>query len=55
MGDCGLRGGYLEGYNIDKSVWREITKLKDMFNLPTIGEVALDLTINPPRKGRESN
>ena len=54
MGDCGIRGGYLEGHNINKDVWREMTKLKDMFNLPTIGEVALDLGVNPPTLGRES-
>ena len=54
-GECGLRGGYVEGHNIERKVWEELTKIKDVFNLPTVGGVALDLVLNPPRKGRESD
>eukprot|EP01015_Nassula_variabilis_P001611 TRINITY_DN10873_c0_g1_i8.p1 TRINITY_DN10873_c0_g1~~TRINITY_DN10873_c0_g1_i8.p1 ORF type:complete len:310 (+),score=54.91 TRINITY_DN10873_c0_g1_i8:152-1081(+) len=54
-GDCGFRGGYVEAVNVDKKVWEELTKIKDVFNLPTIGGIALDLAVNPPKKGREAD
>jgi aspartate/methionine/tyrosine aminotransferase len=30
IGECGLRGGYLEGHNIDINVMKEILKLKSI-------------------------
>ena len=31
IGECGLRGGYLEAHNIDINVINELVKLKNIF------------------------
>jgi len=49
MGECGIRGGYFELFNIDSEVQQQITKLRTMYLCPnTTGQVLTDLMINPP-------
>ena len=49
VGECGLRGGYMELHNLEKDVFEQIFKLK-CINLcsNTMGQIATDLLINPP-------
>ncbi|XP_044076512.1 alanine aminotransferase 2-like [Siniperca chuatsi] len=55
MGECGLRGGYVELVNLDPAVLKYIYKLfsKDSC-APVLGQIALDLMTNPPQPGDPS-
>ncbi|XP_075953815.1 alanine aminotransferase 2 [Anarhichas minor] len=55
MGECGLRGGYVELVNLDPAVMKYIFKLfsKDSC-APVLGQFALDLLTNPPQPGDPS-
>jgi alanine transaminase len=55
MGECGLRGGYMELVNVDQSGIDEIYKLVSI-NLcsNTVGQVAVDVMCNPPKAGDPS-
>ncbi|XP_070775049.1 alanine aminotransferase 2-like [Enoplosus armatus] len=55
MGECGLRGGYVELVNLDPAVMKYIYKLfsKDSC-APVLGQIALDLMTNPPQPGDPS-
>ncbi|XP_047445085.1 alanine aminotransferase 2-like [Mugil cephalus] len=55
MGECGLRGGYVELVNVDPTVMKYIYKLfsKDSC-APALGQIALDLMTNPPQPGDPS-
>uniref|UniRef100_A0A8C4I123 alanine transaminase n=1 Tax=Dicentrarchus labrax TaxID=13489 RepID=A0A8C4I123_DICLA len=55
MGECGMRGGYVELINLDPDVMKYIYKLfsKDSC-APVLGQIALDLMINPPQPGDPS-
>ncbi|XP_045907941.1 alanine aminotransferase 2-like, partial [Micropterus dolomieu] len=55
MGECGLRGGYVELVNLDPAVLKNIYKLfsKDSC-APVLGQIALDLMTNPPQPGDPS-
>ena len=56
MGECGLRGGYMEVYNIDDYAMDIFYKLKSIeLCSNTIGQVATYLMIDPPKEGRESS
>jgi alanine transaminase len=49
MGECGVRGGYFELYNIDSQVQAQITKLRTMYLCPnTTGQILTDLMVKPP-------
>lgn len=52
---CGLRAGYVELVNIDPKVMTYIYKLfsKDSC-APVLGQIALDLMVNPPQLGDPS-
>ena len=55
MGECGLRGGYMETHNIDEKAADELYKLKSIeLCSNTIGQVATLLMVDPPKKGKES-
>lgn len=54
-GECGLRGGYVEMTNIHPGAVEEIYKTASINLSPnTIGQVALDCLVNPPKPGDES-
>ncbi|XP_061879650.1 alanine aminotransferase 2-like isoform X1 [Entelurus aequoreus] len=55
MGECGLRGGYMEIINMDNEVKAQLTKLVSVRLCPPVpGQVLMDLVVNPPRPGEPS-
>ncbi|XP_051984148.1 alanine aminotransferase 2 [Xyrauchen texanus] len=55
MGECGLRGGYVELVNLDPSVMEYIRKLFYTESCTPIGgQIALDLMADPPKPGDPS-
>ena len=49
IGECGLRGGYMEMFNIDPEVEAQIQKLKTVkFAANNNGQIVTDLMLNPP-------
>ena len=55
LGECGLRGGYMETYNLSNRAEQIFYKLKSIeLCSNTAGQVAVDLMVNPPLVGRES-
>lgn len=55
MGECGLRGGYVEVINIDPAVKAMYLKSLSAMLCPTaLGQAALDVVVNPPQKGEPS-
>ncbi|XP_077983529.1 alanine aminotransferase 2-like [Glandiceps talaboti] len=55
MGECGLRGGYMEAINIDPEVFAMLKKLVSAKLCPTtLGQIAMECTVNPPREGEPS-
>lgn len=52
---CGLRGGYVELVNLDPAVMKYIYKLFSTDSCaPVLGQIALDLMVNPPQPGDPS-
>lgn len=55
MGECGLRGGYMEVMNLDNGVKEQLRKLVSCRLCPPVtGQAALDVVMNPPQKGEPS-
>ncbi|KAM7379418.1 hypothetical protein PAMP_004969 [Pampus punctatissimus] len=55
LGECGLRGGYVELVNLDPTVMKYIYKLFSADSCaPVAGQIALDLMMNPPQPGDPS-
>lgn len=55
MGECGLRGGYMEIVNMDKYVQELIYKVLSVSLCSNIiGQVAIDLMMTPPQPGDPS-
>ena len=55
MGECGLRGGYAEIINMDPKVMAVLLKSISAMLCPTaVGQTAMDVVVNPPRKGEPS-
>ncbi|XP_062284845.1 alanine aminotransferase 2-like isoform X1 [Scomber scombrus] len=55
MGECGLRGGYVELVNVDPDVMKYVyTVFSTDTCAPATGQLALDLMINPPQPGDPS-
>ncbi|XP_031627595.1 alanine aminotransferase 1-like isoform X2 [Contarinia nasturtii] len=55
MGECGIRGGYVELINLDDSVKTMYQKSISAQLCPTtIGQAAIDVVVNPPKKGEPS-
>lgn len=49
LGECGVRGGYLEMHNIDPAVRQILLKLKSISLCSnTIGQIMMDLKVRPP-------
>ncbi|XP_065916025.1 alanine aminotransferase 1-like [Dysidea avara] len=55
VGECGIRGGYMEMVGVDQLVMDELEKYMSARLCPnTTGQVLVDLMVNPPRPGDES-
>ena len=55
LGECGLRGGYMETHNLSNRAEQILYKLKSIeLCANTIGQIATDLMVDPPHLGRES-
>ncbi|CEF68484.1 Alanine aminotransferase 1 [Strongyloides ratti] len=55
MGECGLRGGYVEFANIDGDVFAEFKKMTSAKLCSTVvGQAVIDTVVNPPKPGEES-
>ena len=55
LGECGLRGGYMETHNLSNRAEQMFYKLKSIeLCANTIGQMAVDLMVDPPHLGRES-
>jgi len=55
MGECGARGGYCEAVNVDPEVKLHLVKSLSAKLCPTVaGQAAMDVVVNPPRKGEPS-
>jgi aspartate/methionine/tyrosine aminotransferase len=55
LGECGLRGGYMETHNLSNRAEQILYKLKSIelcSNTP--GQLAVNLMVDPPHIGRES-
>jgi alanine transaminase len=56
MGECGLRGGYMETKNLSSKASDILYKLKSIeLCSNTAGQLAIHLMVNPPSKGVESD
>lgn len=56
LGECGLRGGYMETHNLSNRGEAILYKLKSIeLCSNTIGQLAVNLMVDPPRRGRESD
>lgn len=56
MGECGLRGGYFETHNLSEEASEHLLKLKSIeLCSNTIGQTSVELMVNPPKRGRESD
>eukprot|EP00347_Sterkiella_histriomuscorum_P013729 403363591 len=56
LGECGLRGGWLEAHNLENRVNDELYKLKSIeLCSNTVGQVATLLSVDPPTRGVESD
>ena len=55
VGECGLRGGYMELENIDEYVQGQILKLRSISLCSnTIGQLMTEVMVNPPKAGVNS-
>ncbi|KAF5273290.1 hypothetical protein FQR65_LT04712 [Abscondita terminalis] len=55
MGECGLRGGYVEVINMNPEVKRHYLESISAMVCPTVvGQVSIDAVVNPPVKGDAS-
>lgn len=55
LGECGLRGGYVEMVNIHPGTIAELYKMASVNLCPnTIGQVSVALMCNPPKEGDPS-
>lgn len=49
LGECGLRGGYLETHNLDPYINEMFYKLKSInLSTNTIGQLSILLMVDPP-------
>ncbi|XP_068175169.1 alanine aminotransferase 2-like [Antennarius striatus] len=54
MGECGLRGGYMEVVNLDPAVCYQLKKLQWGNSPPTTPQLCLEVMVNPPSPGDPS-
>jgi aspartate/methionine/tyrosine aminotransferase len=51
LGECGLRGGYMELHNLSPDFHQELVKLKSIFLCSnSIGQCMVEMMVNPPVK-----
>jgi aspartate/methionine/tyrosine aminotransferase len=56
LGECGLRGGYVEFHNVDLFASDMLYKLKSVeLCSNTVGQLSTYLMCDPPKEGRESS
>lgn len=56
LGECGLRGGYMEAHNFDDFASEQLYKLKSVeLCSNTVGQVSTLLLVDPPKRGVESD
>jgi len=55
MGECGLRGGYVEIIGLDEDIHYQLNKLQSaQLGSNVVGQVVLDCVVNPPPEGGPS-
>ncbi|KAJ0058739.1 hypothetical protein NL108_000402, partial [Boleophthalmus pectinirostris] len=54
LGECGLRGGYVELVNLDPAVMKHVFTIFSKDNAPTPGQIALSVMASPPQPGDPS-
>uniref|UniRef100_A0A3Q3B0N3 alanine transaminase n=2 Tax=Kryptolebias marmoratus TaxID=37003 RepID=A0A3Q3B0N3_KRYMA len=54
MGECGLRGGYMEVVNIDPDVQQALKNMQAPSSPPILPQLALEVMVNPPAPGDPS-
>lgn len=54
MGECGLRGGYMELVNVDEDVKHYAAIFLGLDNSPILGQLALDVMLHPPQPSEPS-
>ncbi|XP_072297701.1 alanine aminotransferase 2-like [Eucyclogobius newberryi] len=54
LGECGLRGGYVELVNMDPAVMKHVFTIFSKDNTPTPSQIALSVMANPPQPGDPS-
>eukprot|EP00941_MAST-03F_sp_MAST-3F-sp1_P000346 g346.t1 len=56
LGECGLRGGYMELHGFGSELSQQLYKLSSICLCSnTIGQLSTGLMVNPPKKGSESH
>ncbi|KAM7012228.1 alanine aminotransferase 2-like [Tautogolabrus adspersus] len=54
IGECGLRGGYLEVINMEPEVTKYLSSMQGTSSPPVLPQLALQLMVNPPTPGELS-
>jgi len=55
LGECGMRGGYMEVVNLDENVKEQLRKLVSCRLCPPVtGQITVDVLMNPPKPGEPS-
>ncbi|XP_044056151.1 alanine aminotransferase 2-like [Siniperca chuatsi] len=54
MGECGLRGGYMELINMDPAVNNYLRNMQATSSPPVLPQLALEVMVNPPSPGHPS-
>ncbi|XP_035508693.1 alanine aminotransferase 2-like [Morone saxatilis] len=54
MGECGLRGGYMEVINMDPAVNNYLRSMQGSSSPPVLPQLALEVMVNPPSPGDPS-
>ncbi|XP_070688408.1 alanine aminotransferase 2-like [Pempheris klunzingeri] len=54
MGECGLRGGYMEVINMDLAVSKYLRNMQATSSPPVLPQLALEVMVNPPTPGQRS-
>ncbi|XP_005996843.1 alanine aminotransferase 2-like [Latimeria chalumnae] len=54
LGECGLRGGYMELVNIDPHSKQKLYTILRYFSTPLISQISLNILVDPPQLGDPS-
>ena len=55
MGECGLRGGYVEVIGLDDDIHLQLNKLQSaQLGSNVVGQVVMDCVVNQPKEGDAS-